>query len=398
MIDSIRKDLCTGCGACRNICPKDCISMDADEYGFCYPVVDYTKCIKCGQCINVCPIIGKPMPNNNFEDPKVFAGWSLDEEIRMSSTSGGIFSEFAKHILSDSGCVVGARYNEEHLVEHCMICSVEELEQIRQSKYIQSDIGDVFREVKRALSQDKVVGFCGSPCQVAGLLAFLKGNPEKLYTFDFICRGINSPKAYVRYLEMLEKQYKSTIKRVWFKNKTFGWNRFSTRIDFDNGEVYVKDRNTDLFMRGYIEQNLYMRSCCFDCHYKTLPRVADITLGDFWGVANYHSGLDSDKGTSLVMINSVKGEKLFRGIEDYVFAEESSLDKALPGNACIFENAVKNPNSEKFLLMLDEMPFDKSFKKIVKTNIFFKVYTLYIRRVFVFVKKVLCYIRRSCNG
>ncbi len=371
--------------------------MSTDRYGFWYPQVDYTKCIKCGICVKVCPIIGEKIKNTNFEKPKVFAAWSLDEEIREYSTSGGVFSELAKDILNKSGCVVGARYNEQNLVEHYVVDDISDLPMIRQSKYIQSFTGDVFKQVRAKLKQDKIVGFCGTPCQVAGLLSFLKGSPSNLYTFDFVCRGINSPKAYSKYLEMLEKQYGSKVRKVWFKNKTFGWNRFSTRVDFENGDVYIKDRNTDLFMRGYIEQNLYMRSCCFDCHYKTFPRNADITLGDFWGISRYDSNLDQDLGTSLVMLNSEKGEKLFGNIKDDIYSEESSMEIALPGNACIVENAVKNPKSERFLLMLDKCSFDKSFKMFVKGGGILKIYNKYVRLVFSFLNRMLRFIKGTCN-
>lgn len=369
MIDKIKKELCTGCDACYNVCPESCIEMVVDKTGFRYPKVDYNKCTKCSICIKICPSLNKPSLIEKWETPKVFAAWSLDENIRLNSTSGGVFSELAKRVLKDGGFVVGARYNEKNLVEHYMISNIDELIKIRQSKYVQSDIGDILKKVKEKLIDDKLVAFCGSPCQVAGLLKYLKKPYNNLITFDFICRGTNSPKAYLRYLDMVEEKYKSNIKKVWFKNKTYGWNRFSTRIDLENKKIYIKDRYDDLYMRGYIEENLYMRPCCFDCKYKTFPRVSDITLGDFWGVGATDPSLDADKGTSLIMINSDKGEMLFNSISKNIFRKESTLELALPGNISIVKSATKNPVSDQFLVMLDDYPFDICFKKLVRKNI-----------------------------
>lgn len=373
MIDKIKKELCTGCNTCYNICPENCIAMVEDKTGFRYPKVDYSKCTKCKLCIKTCPSLNKPLLNEKWTNPKVFAAWSLDEGIRFNSTSGGVFSELANEVLLDRGLVIGARYNEKHLVEHAIIESIEGIEKLRQSKYVQSDIGDIFKKIEEKLIDNKLIAFCGSPCQVAGLINFLKKPYDNLITFDFVCRGTNSPKAYLRYLEMLETKYRSKIKKVWFKNKIYGWNRFSTRIDFENSKVYTKDRYNDLYMRGYIEYNLYMRPCCFDCKYKSFPRVSDITLADFWGVGVNDPELDPDKGTSLIIINSDKGHNLFNSVSKNIFYKESTLEAALPGNIPIVKSAIKNPKSDQFLMMLDDYPFDVCFKKCVKNNVLKKI-------------------------
>jgi len=373
MIDKIKKELCTGCDACFNVCPENCIEMIVDEIGFRYPKVNYDKCTNCKVCIKTCPSLNKSLIADNWREPKVFAAWSLNESIRLNSTSGGIFSELAKEIILDGGLVVGARYNEQHLVEHEMIESIDDIEKLRQSKYVQSDIGDIFIRVEVKLKEERLVAFCGSPCQVAGLLNYLKRPYDNLVTFDFVCRGTNSPKAYTKYMEMLEKKYNSKIEKVWFKNKTYGWNRFSTRIDFKNGKTYIKDRYSDLYMRGYIEENLYMRPCCFDCKYKDFPRVADITLADFWGVGATDPELDADKGTSLIMINSKKGNEVFNKIEKCVFRKESKMEAALPGNMSIVKPAARNTKSEEFLIMLDMYPFDVCFKKYCSHSLLVRI-------------------------
>lgn len=381
MIDKINKEICTGCNACFSVCPQKCIEMDNDYTGFNYPKVDYKKCIRCEMCLNTCPSLNKVLIEENWREPKIYAAWSLDEEIRRNSTSGGIFSELAKEIINNNGLVVAARYNNDNMVEHHMIKNINEIKKLRQSKYVQSDIGDILEKVKIRLNEGLVVAFCGSPCQVAGLLKFLKKPYQNLITFDFVCRGTNSPKAYAKYIEMLERKYNSKIEKMWFKNKTYGWNRFSTKVDFKNGESYIKDRYNDYYMRGYIEENLYMRDCCFNCKYKLFPRNSDITLADFWGIGIKNPELDEDKGTSLIMINSIKGSNLFMSITNKIYFKESDLEVALSGNLCIVESVKKNPNSDNFLKMLDNYSFDLCFKKYAQNKFYRKIKNIVYKMV-----------------
>lgn len=388
MIDNIKRELCTGCNACFNACPKKCIEMVEDDMGFRYPSVNYDNCISCKLCIKTCPSISKPDVSTKFEEPKVFAAWSLDEYVRFQSTSGGLFTELAKPFLLDGGVVVGARYNSENFVEHYLIDRIEDIEQLRQSKYVQSDIKDIFMKIESKLINGLSVAFCGTPCQVAGLLSYLRKPYPNLITIDFICLGVNSPKAYRKYLDMLESKFNSKVKNIWFKNKTYGWNRFSTRVDFENGRKYLKDRYKDLFMKGYIEENLYMRPCCAECLYKTLPRISDITLADFWGVGNIDTKLDTDKGTSLVMINSQKGIEYYQIIQNEIYSIESNLESVLPGNKAIFQSAKKNPNSELFLKLLDVKTFDESFNYFVKRNRYTETKKMIYRNV-IFLKRFI---------
>lgn len=377
----IKKNECCGCSACNNICPLECITMKSDSEGFWYPEVDYAKCIKCQKCIKVCPAVNKPSTENTLKNAQVVAAYSKNEEIRINSTSGGMFSEIAKYILNNKGKVFGARYNENHLVEHCKIEDISQIQILRQSKYLQSDILKTFKEAKEELNIGNIVLFAGTPCHIAALKNFLGKDYENLLTIDFLCRGVISPDVYKQYLKSLEKKYKSKIKKVIFKNKTFGWHRFSTKVIFENGEEYIKDRYTDSYMRGYLEGNLYLRPSCYECQYKTLPRYSDITLGDFWGIEKIKKHLDQDKGTSIFMINTNKGKEVFEKIKENLIFEEMKLEDIYLGNIALTEKTAYpdlNKKEEFFKNYLKE-DFENLVEKLLKKNLAEKTKSVLIK-------------------
>lgn len=388
MIDKLSRNRCTGCSACVNICPRNSIIMEAEHDGFLYPVINKKTCIHCNLCEKVCPSLVQILDEDKKE-PKVKAAWSLDKEVRWHSTSGGIFTELAKSFLTEGSYVVGARYTEEFLVEHYIIQTIDEISILRQSKYVQSDKKDIFKQIKALLEAGKKVLFVGSPCEVAGLYGFLQKKYAALVTVDFICLGANSPKVYLKFLEMLEEQYNSRVKKVWFKNKTYGWNRFSTKVEFVNGDYYLKDRNDDYFMRGYIGQNkFYTRPSCLECQYKKIPRVADLTLADFWGIANKDKNLDQDIGTSLIMINSSEGEKIFTDIQSKIYSCDCELADALDGNMAIFNSIKLDSRRNEFFNDLDVLRFDKLINKYCRVNKkrriinFFKKLDYYFKKIY----------------
>jgi len=392
MIDVIDRNKCTGCKMCRDVCDFGAISFIIDNEGFWYPKVDDQKCTKCGLCIKLCPAINGYKSNKIM--PKVYAAWSKDRNIRINSTSGGIFYELSKEVIAKGGYIVGAQYTSDYKgAEHIWSNSLEGLKKIMGSKYFQSDTAGIFKNVKHLLDNDETVLFCGTPCHNAALSKYLIQEYPKLTQCDFICRGVNSPKVYRKFIEMLEKQYGAEVDFVHFKDKRKGWNRFGTFIAFKNGKTYFKDRYHCLFTRGYIEDNLYMRPSCHNCNYKTLPRVSDISLADFWGVRRVGKHLDQDLGTSVVMINSKKGMKLFDTISNNITFFEQTVNAVEIENKCLFESAQKGENRDSFFKNIDNMPFDKLVKNYTSRK-YPQYYARVLRRnlsyILSIINKIIC--------
>ncbi len=357
---------CTGCGACSDICPKNAIEMKPDRCGFLYPTIN-ENCIECNLCEKICTSRGQVSLVRNSQ-PDTFAAWSNDSDIRYYSTSGGVFSELALNILHNGGLVAGAKYNSENLVEHVIISNEDELTCIRQSKYIQSNSNGIYKLIKEQLFNNKVVLFCGAPCQVAALYAYLGKEYDKLITIDFICRGMNSPKAYISWLDEIEKSEGSKICRVWFKYKEGGWKSSPTRtrIDFEDGHYIIKAGKDNYFMYGYLTSNLYIRPSCGNCLFKGVPRQSDLTLADFWGI---EAALDDDKGTSIVLINSQKGKILFNNVISSLSCYKKDFSSIFAGNKCFTDSVAIPTKSEAFLKFLDKYPFSTAIKKYTKPTL-----------------------------
>lgn len=357
---------CNSCSACFNKCPVNAITMVDDEFGFKKPVIDEDKCKHCGLCTKVC--LEKQMHHSkNRKKPKLYACWSKNEDVRIHSTSGGLFSELAlSFIKENANYVCGAIYDEHHLVKHIITDKKDYIEKLRQSKYIQSDLGDVYSQIKNLLKNDKKVLFVGAPCQVSGLYSYLGKEYTNLYTIDFICLGVNSPIIYRKYLDELEEKYNSKVKQVWFKNKTNGWNNFSTKIIFENGQEYLQSRYEDHFMQSFIgTKSLFCNETCYDCKFKGYPRNADISLGDFWCVVKK---LDADKGTSVVFLNNKKGDYLFKNIKNKIFYYQRNLKEVENGNFAIFFSKQKPSEYEELKKNCSIMKFNDIYNKYINNQ------------------------------
>ena len=389
MIQINDKKDCCGCNACVVSCPEECITMKEDHEGFLYPEVQLEKCIDCGLCERVCPILKKtPLLTDRLKLPQVFAAWNTGKAVRLDSTSGGVFSALAEKMFEQSGFVAGAVYLEDHTVSHIATNDRLRLDEIRSSKYLQSYTDDLFTNIKQLLDGGDKVLVCATPCQIKALYSVLGKDYANLITCDFICRGVNSPKVFLKYMSMLEEQFGARATKIKFKNKTYGWHRFATRIDFANGKTYIKDRYHDLFMRGYLNTNSFVRPSCHACRFKDMPRQADITLGDFWGIEKIQPELDNDCGTSLVLLNSKKGIEFFKSTESKIFSKEFCIDDAVAGNPALVKSLEFKPGRDQFFNDLDVMSFAELAKKHFPVPGYFLKITHKIKRAILKLFKI----------
>jgi acetyltransferase-like isoleucine patch superfamily enzyme/coenzyme F420-reducing hydrogenase beta subunit len=291
------------------------------------------------------------------------AVWNTNDVVRLDSSSGGVFSALADRTYEMKGYVSGAVYAKDYTVAHAVSNDPEMLPALRSSKYLQSYTGEVFNHIERLLVDGKQVLFCGTPCQVAGLYRVLGNDYEGLITCDFICRGVNSPKVFCMYVKMLEKKHGAPVASIKFKNKTRGWHRPSTRIDFQNGSTYIRDLHNDPFMQGYLNQNCFVRPSCYACAFKGTPRQSDITLADFWGLNTIHPEWDNDCGTSAVLLNSAKGRKFFHAASDALSVHESTLEAIIGGNPALSQSLERKPGRDAFFEDIDIMSFAELSRK-----------------------------------
>ena len=309
----------------------------------------------------------------------VYAVNALDSSIRFESTSGGLFSCIANHVLESGGSVCGAAFDENLKLKHVLINKSDELNLLRRSKYLASDAFESYKEIKKVLDEGKEVLFVGTPCQVSGLLSFLERKYENLITVDFICRGVNSPKAFEQWLKENEHTVSKTIKSVWFKYKVGGWKSSPTRtrIDYIDNSFVVLEGSNNLYMSAYLVDNIMLRPCCEHCKFKGLERNSDLTLGDFWGL---HSKLDDDKGTSILFINSKKGFDIFNSVSKYVeYEKECNFDYS--NNPMFIKSVKRSRYTKKFLIELDKHSFSTCLYKYRKIENRF--YKRVIRKIFI---------------
>ncbi len=354
------KGLCSGCGACKSVCPKDCISFKEDDN--ITAVIDKEKCIDCGLCRKVCPILKK-------ESPKAYAAYSLDEELVMKSASGGMFSVFAESILEKGGVVFGAAFDENFEVHHIAIETKEDLDKLRRSKYVRSRIENCFEEVASYLDSERTVLFTGTSCQTEGLLSYLSAkniDTSLLYTQDLICHGTVLPSVWKKYLSEKKKEYNSEIKDISFRNKKYSWNKQGISIEFENGMEYFAKWSDDIYMKIFLNDYLLCESC-YNCKYRG-KRKSDITIADFWGISAVDPDACNKYGTSAVIINTPKGEELFSSVKEKIFCKEENFGDIIKYNQ-IYYTTVKKPKERQQLLeKIDEFSLDELYKICVEKN------------------------------
>lgn len=366
-------NLCSGCAACYAVCHRNAISMQPDEEGFAYPHIDESLCVHCGLCERACPSLN---PQASREPLAVYAAKAKDDALRKESSSGGVFSLLARRIISDGGIVYGAAIRGADLsVGHCSAENEEELSWLRGSKYVQSDVGDTYGSVRSQLDVGRKVLFSGTPCQVAALRNFLAKDYANLICVEVICHAVPSPLVWRKFLEKraaaLAKGRESARpeavidRRISFRRKNCGWKRFSLSLRYANDKEYLKDLQSDTFLRGFLTE-LYNRPSCHECSVRELRSGADITLGDYWNVHQHYPEMDDDKGTSLVLINSSKGMMAWNAVREASEFRESDYADAVRTNPAIVRSASWHHKRNVFFADMNIVDFDALIEHLLR--------------------------------
>jgi coenzyme F420-reducing hydrogenase beta subunit len=347
--------------------------------GFYRPVINADKCVQCGACERACPWTN-PVSNPNFasDAPQTVAAFAKNESIRLESSSGGIFTVLAEKILDDGGVVIGVAQVEPTKFGHVIVDNKADLVKLRGSKYVLADAGVIYRTVHSLLKTGKRVLFSGTPCQVAALYAVLgksSASPE-LTTVDIVCHGTPSVKVFEKYVQEQNFNRKASLETINFRDKRTGWSGYSLSLSFVGGDSLLVHHNQSKYMRLFLNGICQNRSCD-NCHYRNLPRIADITLGDFWGIAKYHPEMDDNRGTSVVLLNTNHGKALFDSVADKVALCESNVEYAIAGNPCIVRSSKPHPKRAEFFANLDKYTMNGLIHKYCPYPSFLK--RLYIK-------------------
>ena len=343
MIQDIVKTLnCVGCGACAEICSRRAIKLSSNIEGFLYPIVNEELCILCGFCKKVCPALHSDNIKQT-EKGEAYAVINRNLEVLKQSSSGGVFSAIAEYIFQQGGVVYGAAFDSNLILAHKKIDNIQALQELRGSKYLQSNIQKSFKEIKSILQDNKWVYFVGTSCQVAALKLFLRKEYDKLLTSDLVCHGVPSQKIFHLFVNEFERKNECKILQYNFRDKKVnGWSCSSS-------SAYVKENKTgkhkyvgfDKILNSYFSafiSGAINRECCYKCMYTTEERVSDITLADFWGVEEYHKNLNISDGVSFISVNTDKGRYVFDRIKDSLTIENSQYEYAEKINKCLYQS------------------------------------------------------------
>jgi len=367
---------CSGCFVCADICPEAAISIKRDDEGFYKYIIDDNKCTQCGLCTKKCPQFNNSTSN---QIPSLcYAAYSKDDDILLKSSSGGIFTELAKSIFRDGGLVVGAAWIDND-IRHIFIDNENGLDKLRGSKYLQSNLSGVYKQIKDELNSGRKVLFSGLPCQVTAINNYI--NHDDLFTVDIVCHGAPSKKVFDK---SLKDRFKEEIVKVDFRNKKIGWTRKAINYTCENGKEAVRGVTDDAWYVKYIE-NHFLNTSCYDCQISKLPRPGDITLGDFWGINKTDEEFfdkNQDKGVSVVIINSVEGQALYGSIARQIISKTEPLEMACKHNPRINKGNYAAEHMERRKAFFNAYSEDKAmFKDDTSLNGLLKKSVTLARRV-----------------
>ena len=374
--DGLKKEQCTGCGLCSQICPAKCIVMIENSEGFLYPKVDSESCVHCDLCVNKCPILSDGVLSHDEQYPQYYDAINKNEEELKRASSGGVFSALANIILRDGGYVCGCVYNEQMDAVHVLSNNRNTIMRMYGSKYVQSNISNCFYDIRGKLQNGVKVLFTGTACQVAALKSYLGKEDENLYTVDILCHGVPSPGLFRLFVNCLNKKYNHRVVDIKFRDKEKkGWgSEHRTSVLYDNGKKIWP------FMPAYFSAFFYglnLRESCYQCRFAGTNRVSDLTIGDFWGSWQKY-GKRFKEGISVISINSDKGNVLFTRIQEtFSFVEKLSQQEAICSNDN-FYHPVKRPKERdsfyidltKYKLCAKRTYFAKTYRKKILASFY----------------------------
>lgn len=365
-IDKLNKNQCTGCRMCEQICPFDAIKMIENKEGFLEPKIDYEKCTNCGMCYKKCPQIND-VNSRRLENIEVYAAKNKNVEEQKASSSGGIFSILANYVLDKNGIVYGCAYNEDLVAEHIRIENKKELYKLRGSKYVQSNTKHTFTEVKEYLKNDKFVLYTGTPCQIAGLKAFLGKDYETLILVDFICHGVPSPLLFKKYIDWLQSKNISKIEEYNFRSKEKNDWGLNSKVKFNNGNTIYIPANLDAYYKSFLDGKTY-RECCYKCKYANTQRNSDITIADFWGIQKEYPEFYDEKGVSAIIVNTEKGNNIIKNVENKIEKISTSINQVKKYNSNLQSATKRYEDRENVYIDIE----NKTFEKYIKENLKYK--------------------------
>lgn len=361
-IEEINRVDCNGCKVCGDICPNKAISFETDTEGFWYPVINNDKCIRCGQCFNACS--SRTIDNSREFQKQVYASWNKDKKIRRESTSGGVYTAFAKYILEEGGYIVGSVYSEDYRSAfHISGNSENDLKKIAGSKYFQSDTAGIYKDVLNLLEEGKKVLFTGTPCQVGGLKKFLNHQYDNLITIDFICRGVPSPLVHKKKIELYELRNKSKVTFYRDKWDKYAWIHFGELIRYENGKEQFISRWNDKINDCFVKHNLNVRMSCYRCQYKNGLNEAEITIGDFWGIKGVTEH-DLTEGVSALIVNNEKGAEFLALVKKHLYLEQRTLPEIIKGNKAYIRPIDQPKGRESFFEDVNSEGLEATIRKI----------------------------------
>lgn len=368
-ISVLNKEECCGCRSCGNICPKQCISFRKDSEGFIYPVVDESICISCGKCKSICPEIN---PVFNKKADMVEAAFAKDNYERQSGSSGGIFGLLAGSIIKNGGKVWGAAFDENLRLYHISAVTTEELNRLYKSKYLQSNTQDIYSIIKSDIKNGVITLFSGTPCQCNAVRNYI-GESEFLITIEVVCHGVPSQDLFDKCIEWEEKKNKCKIKNFQFRSKyknALHPQAFSYLCQVNSRQKIVNGLHYQFPFYFGFQKYITLRPSCYECKWARPERCADITLGDFWGIENYSPGQNAKDGISQVIINTPKGDKLFKELvsKDLIWDETFPIEVALKNNGCLNSPTKLKPERAAFFYALNSQPFEDVANTYLKSK------------------------------